>query len=937
MKTLIFLPLLIILINTVSAQPVTDGLTLWLPFNGNANDASGNGYDITNHGAELTDDRNGNPDSAYHFDGESYIDLGTVTFGIEEINNFTISLWINVQDNIGDYDIIIKRGEHAYPFSISLHSDNRIRTRVRPSGGSSDYFSSPEILNHNQWYHVALTYGSGERINYINGNPEPDPDPPTGALSLESASTYIGSSPNAADTNFNGIIDDVRIYNRALTESEILALYTGQQQAIHESDLNSDGAVDLGEMIAYINRWKASVSDVSMRSLMEAIGIWKSGAQTQTVPSAPTGLTASAVSSSRIDLSWTDNSDNEQGFTIERGTVSGTYSQIGTVTAGTTTYISTGLAAETTYYYRVMTYNAAGNSGYSNEDSATTPASSQTIPNAPTELAATTSSSYSIQLTWTDNSDDEDGFLIEMSTDGTTFNQIDGVSENTESYSSSGLTPETTYYYRVRAYNTAGNSDYSNEVSETTLSPGAFQQPDVPQSIDVTIEQPFPPLEDIINKPDSDMPVYGLYTWYTWFEGYGSWEDEITAVGIKSLRVGTGHRVLLSDSAMETFANNDFEILYMLQGSDRGNFGEFNDIDNDNAFIADYLDFIDEAIGRFGPNGDFWTENPSVPYNPIIYWEMWNEPNEHYLLGEEYWDELDMDGKAELYSRLLIASYNHIRDNPDWDEVKIVGFAASGSSINDVGWPEPGFIEMVHQYLESYGGSAQYYDILSDHPYVHDFPPDSQNLHSEWYDYSIATSFEDYHSTMINHGNSDKGVWFTEIGWHRDTGDFPAGDNYVSERLQAAYVVRLYLTAMRLGVERVHVMFMQDADGFNGGFWTDDHVRYEETDAVQKMIEIMPKPRLTGAINDGGYGDNDLPDSEGYYAYTFDPDTDIEGENDVIVAWNVTGPSTVDIPVQPGAQYNIVDMLGGTQPVTASSDQLAVEIGPCPTYVIKTS
>jgi hypothetical protein len=95
------------------------------------------------------------------------------------------------------------------------------------------------------------------------------------------------------------------------------------------------------------------------------------------VPNAPTGLTATAVSQHQINLAWTDNATNESGFKIERSPFApGSWTQIATVGANVTTYPNTGLASGTTYYYRVRAWNAAGDSGYSNEAHATTSAGS---------------------------------------------------------------------------------------------------------------------------------------------------------------------------------------------------------------------------------------------------------------------------------------------------------------------------------------------------------------------------------------------------------------------------------------------------------------------------------------------------------------------------------------------------------------------------------
>ena len=89
-------------------------------------------------------------------------------------------------------------------------------------------------------------------------------------------------------------------------------------------------------------------------------------------PAAPTGLTATAVSRSQIDLAWSDSSGNEAGFRIERSTNGTTFAEIGTVGANVTAYQSTGLSANKTYYYRVRAYNAGGHSAYSNTAKAKT-------------------------------------------------------------------------------------------------------------------------------------------------------------------------------------------------------------------------------------------------------------------------------------------------------------------------------------------------------------------------------------------------------------------------------------------------------------------------------------------------------------------------------------------------------------------------------------
>jgi hypothetical protein len=202
-------------------------------------------------------------------------------------------------------------------------------------------------------------------------------------------------------------------------------------------------------------------------------------------PRAPSNLVATAVGCLDIKLSWKDNSTNETGFKIERSLDGFNFNQINTVGQNVTTY-QDHLGTSGLRYYRVRAYNGAGNSPYSNIASADTTAFCATptptprptatptptatplpTPRAPSNLVATAVGCLDINLSWTDNSNNENGFKIERSVNGGNFSQINIVGQNVTTYQdhlgTSGLR-----YYRVRAYNGAGNSQYSNIASADT-------------------------------------------------------------------------------------------------------------------------------------------------------------------------------------------------------------------------------------------------------------------------------------------------------------------------------------------------------------------------------------------------------------------------------------------------------------------------------------
>lgn len=204
-----------------------------------------------------------------------------------------------------------------------------------------------------------------------------------------------------------------------------------------------------------------------------------------TIPTPPTNLTATAVSSGQINLTWAAVSGATSYYLYSSTSYYGTYSNITVLTSPS--YSNTGLTPNTAYYYKVLAVNSAGSSGYSAIAYATT-TNSYTVPTAPTNLTAMVASSSQINLTWDAISGATSYYLYRATSYYGTYSNIAQLS--TPSYSNTGLAVNTAYYYKVQAVNSAGSSGYSAVAYATTTGSSSNSVPTTPTNFTAVVAGP---------------------------------------------------------------------------------------------------------------------------------------------------------------------------------------------------------------------------------------------------------------------------------------------------------------------------------------------------------------------------------------------------------------------------------------------------------------
>ncbi len=299
--------------------------------------------------------------------GDDFVELGNPARP-QLTGSMTVSAWVNSAAFPSDDAAIVSKrtsGEIGYQLDTTVDRGPRtVGFKLTNSAGGSMFRYGATTLQANTWYHVTGVYNAATSTLHVYLNGQLDDGTLVGTVTAtqqnSSANVNIGRRPTGS-FNFNGRIDDVRIYGGALTQAEI------------QADMNTPVGGSAGD---------------------------------PTAPTAPASLTATAAGPTQVNLSWSAATDNVAvtGYRVERCQGAGctTFAEIAAPSGTGTTYNDTTVVANSTYRYRVRATDAAPNLGpYSPIATATTPTAADTTPpTAPASLTATAACPTQVNLSW---------------------------------------------------------------------------------------------------------------------------------------------------------------------------------------------------------------------------------------------------------------------------------------------------------------------------------------------------------------------------------------------------------------------------------------------------------------------------------------------------------------------------------------------------------
>ena len=355
----------------------------------------------------------------------------------------TLEAWVRPSAVTNKWRDVIYRGNDNY--YLEATSQPGIRPDVGGTfGGTAADIRGSAALAVNAWSYLTGTYDGSTLRLYVNGT-QVATQTRTGAITTSTNPLTIGGDPIFGQY-FAGLIDEVRVYNVALSAAQI------------QTDMNTPIAPD-----------------------------------TQ-APSAPGVVSATAAGPGEIDLSWGAASDNVavSGYQVFRCQGAGCSNFVLVASPATTGYSNTGLSAGTSYSYQVRALDAAGNQGpFSAAVTASTSAPLDTqAPSAPGVVSASVAGVSEIDLSWGAASDNVavSGYQVFRCQGAGCSNFVLVASPATTGYSNTGLSAGTSYSYQVRALDAAGNQGpFSAAVTASTSAPLDTQAPSAPGVVSASV------------------------------------------------------------------------------------------------------------------------------------------------------------------------------------------------------------------------------------------------------------------------------------------------------------------------------------------------------------------------------------------------------------------------------------------------------------------
>ena len=400
-----------------NATPVVLGnLIADYPAAGNANDATGYNNHATVQGAQLTTDRFGKANRAYSFNG---IDQSLTAANSPQLNSAstTISFWVNPASFPASGEVyLLSNGGYQERWKVSMPNHGKPVFTTHANGMCCSDLDSGTPLTIGTWTHVVMVHDGSQDIIYFNGV-QVNAKNTTGALDSTTKPLGIGFDPLNNNGYFDGSLDEIEIYNVALTAAQIAALYAAQNQAPVSTDTEAPCApLNLAADVNFTNvslTWLPAMDNVGV----EAYNVYQEGALIATTPSLQSLVpNLTPLTEYVFGISAVDAEGNESLLTTLK------------VTSG------------------------------EDESPDTTP------PTAPGNLTGATGA-YSVLLSWEASTDDRilGGYVVFV--DGTYF---DSLANDVTSVLVGGLDPETPYSFEIYAFDTAGNNSDTSEITLTT-------------------------------------------------------------------------------------------------------------------------------------------------------------------------------------------------------------------------------------------------------------------------------------------------------------------------------------------------------------------------------------------------------------------------------------------------------------------------------------